>query len=92
MARHKNLHAAKSVKNDEFYTRYEDIEDELRYYRDFFEGKTVLCNCDDPMESNFTKYFILNFHFLKLRKLICTFYDVNGRMAYVFTDSLVKVT
>ncbi len=79
-----NLHAAKSAKNDEFYTRYEDIEKEIYNYRNFFEGKTVLCNCDDPMESNFTKYFILNFRFLKLKRLICTFYDINGKMAYVF--------
>ena len=84
MAKHENLHSAKAAKNDEFYTRYEDIEKELYNYRDFFEGKTVLCNCDDPLESNFTKYFILNFRFLKLKKLICTFYDINGKAAYVF--------
>ncbi len=85
MAKNANLHAAKNAKNDEFYTRYEDIEKEMYYYKDFFAGKTVLCNCDDPMESNFTKYFILNFHFLKLKKLICTFYDIDGKMAFVFT-------
>ena len=85
MAKHKNLHTAKAVKNDEFYTRYEDIQDEVFCYKDFFEGKTVLCNCDDPLESNFTKYFILRFRFLKLKKLICTFYDINGKAAYVFT-------
>ena len=84
MAKNGNLHSAKSAKNDEFYTRYEDIEKEVYNYRDFFEGKTVLCNCDDPLESNFTKYFILNFRFLKLKKLICTFYDINGKAAYVF--------
>ena len=84
MANNGNLHSAKSAKNDEFYTRYEDIEKEVYNYRDFFEGKTVLCNCDDPLESNFTKYFILNFRFLKLKKLICTFYDINGKAAYVF--------
>ena len=84
MAKNSNLHAAKVAKNDEFYTRYEDIEKEIYNYRNFFEGKTVLCNCDDPMESNFTKYFILNFHFLKLKKLYCTFYDISGKMAYVF--------
>ena len=84
MAKNGNLHSAKSAKNDEFYTRYEDIEKEVYNYRDFFEGKTVLCNCDDPLESNFTKYFILNFRFLKLKKLICTFYDINGKAAYAF--------
>lgn len=84
MAKNGNLHSAKSAKNDEFYTRYEDIEKEVYNYREFFEGKTVLCNCDDPLESNFTKYFILNFRFLKLKKLICTFYDINGKAAYVF--------
>lgn len=84
MAKNSNLHAAKVAKNDEFYTRYEDIEKEIYNYRKYFEGKTVLCNCDDPMESNFTKYFILNFRFLKLKRLICTFYDINGKRAYVF--------
>ena len=69
-----NLSQAKKAKNDEFYTQLSDIENELRHYREHFEGKTILCNCDDPFESNFFKYFALNFEFLKLKKLIAVAY------------------
>ena len=79
-----NLHSAKREKNDEFYTQLADIEKEMKHYKEFFNGKVVFCNCDDPLESNFTKYFILNFHHLGLKKLICTFYDINGRTAFAF--------
>lgn len=68
------LRNAKVAKKDEFYTQLSDIENEIRHYRAFFEGKTVFCNCDDPFESNFFKYFAMNFNFLKLKKLICTCY------------------
>ena len=61
-----NLSAAKRAKNDEFYTQLTDIEKELRHYRKHFKSKTVLCNCDDPFESNFFKYFVLNFNRLGL--------------------------
>ena len=71
----KTLREAKKNKTDEFYTRLEDIEEELRHYKQFFENKIVLCNCDDPFESNFFKYFALNFNYLKLKKLIATCYD-----------------
>lgn len=71
----KNLNAAKNAKKDEFYTQLPDIERELRHYSRHFLGKTVLCNCDDPYESNFFKFFALNFNFLGLKKLICTCYD-----------------
>ena len=71
----KNLHAAKAAKNDEFYTQMPDIEKELFHYWKHFKGKTVLCNCDDPYESNFFKYFALHFNQLELRKLIATCYD-----------------
>ena len=70
----KVLTAAKNNKKDEFYTQLTDIEKELRYYRKHFKGKTVLCNCDDPYESNFFKYFVLNFNRLGLKKLIATCY------------------
>lgn len=83
----KNLHLAKVAKNDEFYTKLTDISDELKYYRESFEGKVVLCNCDDSEESEFTRYFILNFHALKLKKLICTFFDStlrNSAFAFVY--------
>lgn len=71
----KNLNAAKLAKKDEFYTQLGDIERELQHYRQHFKGKTVLCNCDDPYESNFFKYFALCFNQLGLKKLICTCYN-----------------
>lgn len=70
----KGLNRAGKAKKDEFYTQLTDIEKEMRYYRDYFQGKTVLCNCDDPYESNFFKYFALNFNVLGLNKLITTCY------------------
>ena len=71
----KNLNAAKAAKKDEFYTQLTDIERELQHYWPHFRGKTVLCNCDDPYESNFFKYFALRFNQLGLKKLICTCYN-----------------
>ena len=65
---------AKVAKDDEFYTRMEDIESELRHYTDCFKGKIVLCNCDNPFESNFFKYFASQFKNLGLKKLIATCY------------------
>ena len=70
----KNLNKAKVAKKDEFYTQLEDINNELRHYREHFRGKTVLCNCDDPRVSNFFTYFAYNFEFLGLKKLITTCY------------------
>lgn len=70
----RNIDKAKAAKKDEFYTQLEDINNELRHYRDHFRGKTVLCNCDDPRISNFFTYFAYNFEFLGLRKLITTCY------------------
>lgn len=71
----RNLNAAKRAKKDEFYTQLADIERELLHYLPHFHGQTVLCNCDDPYESNFFKYFALNFNRLGLRRLLCTCYD-----------------
>ena len=68
------LSAAGRAKKDEFYTQLSDIENELRHYRKHFRNKVVLCNCDDPYESNFFKYFAMNFNVLGLKKLICTCY------------------
>lgn len=79
MAKNANLHNAKTAKNDEFYTQLTDIEKEMKYYKDFFRGKTVYCNCDDARESNFFKYFSMNFEHLGLKKLICTGYKENGK-------------
>ena len=74
MAKNKNLNTAAKAKKDEFYTRIVDIENELRYYQKFFAGKVVLCNCDDPYESDFFKYFTIYFNQLGLKKLIATCY------------------
>lgn len=74
MAGNKSLNAAAKAKQDEFYTQLTDIEKELRYYKKHFRGKTVLCNCDDPYESNFFRYFAMNFNFLGLKKLIANCY------------------
>jgi hypothetical protein len=74
----KNLTNAKRAKNDEFYTQYSDIQKEieayLEYDLDVFRGKVVYCNCDDPFESNFFRYFVLNFNKLGLKQLITTSY------------------
>lgn len=70
----KSLHKAVVAKNDEFYTRLTDIENELKHYKDQFRGKVIFCNCDDPKESSFVKYFSLNFEHLGLKKLIATHY------------------
>ena len=75
MASNKDLNKANKAKKDEFYTMLADIEVELKHYRKHFKGKTVLCNCDDPFESNFFKYFAMNFNYLGLKKLIATCYQ-----------------
>jgi len=76
--KNKNLHKAKKAKNDEFYTQLRDIEAEMMHYRDHFKDKVVFCNCDDPKESNFWKYFRMNFKGLGLKKLISTHYKKDG--------------
>lgn len=86
MSKNTNLHAAKSAKNDEFYTRFEDINFEINLvehgYRPFFKDKVVYCNCDDPEESNFWKFFKARFNGLKLKKLISTHYNHEGKSSY----------
>lgn len=81
--KNRNLRNAKKAKNDEFYTMYRDIEDEMRGYikhnPKVFKGKTVLLPCDDPERSNFTKYFAQNFEKLGLKKLISTSYAPSAR-------------
>ena len=88
-----NLHSAKRAKNDEFYTRLQDIEAELKHYRQFnaadpsqnfnhFQNKVVFCNCDDPNWSNFWRYFTINFDSLGLKKLISTHYEMDGSPSY----------
>ena len=75
----RTLTSAKSAKQDEFYTQYVDIQKEVEAYLEYdentFRGKVVYCNCDDPFESNFFKYFAANFNKLGLKKLITTSYD-----------------
>src|SRR5690242_15729274 len=85
----RNLSAAKAAKQDEFYTQYVDIQKEVEAYLEFdpdtFRGKVVYCNCDDPFESNFFKYFAANFNKLGLAKLITTSYDgspVAGQLTF----------
>ena len=73
-----NLNKAKAAKNDEFYTRLEDIEKELKHYTEHFKGKVVYCNCDDANRSNFFKYFSTNFQKLGLKKLITSGLKDNG--------------
>jgi hypothetical protein len=75
----KNLHSAKKGKNDEFYTQLEDIERELKHYKEHFKNKVVYCNCDDPRVSNFFHYFSYNFEKLGLKKLIATCYKNQSR-------------
>lgn len=69
-----NLQNAKNTKDDEFYTTYETIDEELAHYTNHFYNKVVFCCCDDPFESNFCKYFLRNFNILHLKRLICTSY------------------
>ena len=74
MSKNRTLNKASIEKNDEFYTRLEDIENELKHYKNHFKGKIILCNCDDPYESEFFKYFAKYFNVLGLKKLIATNY------------------
>lgn len=83
----KNLHKAKTGKNDEFYTQLSDIEKELRHYKDHFKDKVVFCNCDDPRFSNFFHYFSYNFENLGLKKLITTCYKNQERDLFSANNS-----
>lgn len=91
----KLLGQAKKNKADEFYTQLPDIEAEMRHYREQFRGKVIFCNCDDPFESNFFKYFAMNFNFLGLKKLIATCYTespVAGEQLSLFDVQGLAVT
>lgn len=85
----RTLHIAKSSKKDEFYTQLSDIESELKHYTEHFKNKVVFCNCDDPRNSNFFKYFAYNFEKLKLKKLITTCYK-NQEADLFFQDESEK--
>ena len=92
MQKNNNLHTAKTAKRDEFYTQLTDIEKELRFYTESFEGKVVYCNCDDYRQSNFYKYFYYNFQYLKLKKLICTCFNADGKGLYAIYDGETETT
>lgn len=83
MAGNADLRKANKAKKDEFYTRLADIETEMRHYTEQFRGKIIFCNCDDPYESNFFKYFAMNFNYFGLKKLIATCY---GSSPIVYTQ------
>ena len=70
-----NLNNAKNTKNDEFYTKLTDIEKELMHYKEMFVGKTIYCNCDDPVKSNFVQWFYMRFNILHLKRIIVTSYN-----------------
>lgn len=86
MSKNNNLHAAKTAKNDEFYTRFEDINDEINReehgYVKHFKDSVVYCNCDDPEESNFWKFFKIRFRFFQMKKLIATHYSADKGVSY----------
>lgn len=77
MSDNSSLHIAKRNQDDEFYTLRETVEDELMHYHDDLRGKSILCNCDDPITSEFVKYFVRQFDHLGLKKLVATHYDPN---------------
>ncbi len=80
------LRTARKNKNDEFYTQLADIEEEMKHYKPYFKGKTILCNCDDPRISNFFHYFSYNFEHLGLKKLITTCYKNQNRDLFSQND------
>lgn len=84
----KSLGKAKVVKNDEFYTRFDDIQAELNFYKDQLKDRVIYCNCDDPAESAFTDFFKLNFDYLGIKKLICTRYQKSN--LFLFADPVRK--
>lgn len=95
MMTNKLLRNARKEKKDEFYTTFYDIQQEMNHYKPHFYGKTVLCNCDDPFESNFCLFFLLNFNHLKLKRLICTSYGgspVIARQMTIFDEEEEPVT
>lgn len=92
-----NLTSAQKAKNDEFYTQYSDVQKEIESYLEYdpdtFRNKVVYCNCDDPFESNFFRYFALNFNRLGLKQLITTSYKpspiANTQLALVGDDKTI---
>ena len=85
--KHSNLHKARGIKKDEFYTQLTDIEKEMMNYWKHFEGKTIYCNCDDPRASKFFHYFSYNFEKLGLKKLMATCYKNTSRDLFSKNES-----
>ena len=87
-SKNSNLNTAKKAKNDEFYTRYEDIEAEVMKYRKYFRDKVVYLPCDDPIEkkSEFWSFFVNNFDAFGIKKLIATHYNKNGKTYKFWID------
>ena len=87
-SKNSNLNTAKKAKNDEFYTRYEDIEAEVMKYRKYFRDKVVYLPCDDPIEkkSEFWSFFVNNFDAFGIKKLIATYYNENGKTYKFWID------
>ena len=79
MAGNKSLGAAKTAKQDEFYTQRGDIENELAHYAEHFRGKVVYCNCDDPVTSEFWQFFVRNFQPWGLKRLVATHYEPDDK-------------
>ena len=75
MSNNTNLAEANKVKNDEFYTKLTDIEKEIMHYKEMFVGKTIYCNCDNPVKSNFVQWFYMRFNILHLKRIIVTAYN-----------------
>ena len=84
------LRRARDARDDEFYTQYSDIEWELKYYESKFVGKRIYCNCDNPLESAFFRYFHLNFNRLRLRSLTATHFSENSAFCARYTGECDK--
>ncbi len=80
-----SLIAARQAKKDEFYTQLNDIQNELYNYKDHFRDKVVFCNCDDPVSSNFWRFFSKRFNLYGLKKLISTHYEPSGKPSYMLS-------
>ena len=92
-SKNEHLHKAKKAKNDEFYSRYADIEKEVSHYRDQLEGKWVYSPCSDYRWSNFTKYFKDNFHHYGLKHYTSTCYDIgDGAWRYDYDGETETIT
>lgn len=89
MSRNLNLNKAKKAKNDEFYTKYKDVENELKYYHKELRNKTLYLNCDNPKYSNFWKYFIDNFHKIELKGLFATYFDEEESIAHCYDGTSI---